>query len=88
MPCTNKIDCPLFHEFDGHCCPEPMVCIYEDKPAAMPEHKPAQQMSSNGLAGLALVTAVFSMLFFYGVVRMERHYATQDMVNQEQIARR
>jgi hypothetical protein len=71
MTCTNRTTCPLFHEFDGHCCPEPMVCLYEEHPRPTRLPQPAAaQMTSHRLAGFALLAATLSVLFLYGAVRM------------------
>jgi hypothetical protein len=86
---TDKIRCPHFHEFDGDCCPEPMVCLYE-RPVPRIVVPPAivyENMKSSHMACLALLVATLSFVGLYTAVRMERHYATQDMVNQEIVAR-
>lgn len=79
--CSNRTRCPFWHEFDGHCCPEPLTCLYDEHPrpqrvAITPLMH--EQVASRTLATWAVLCATAAILILYTCVRMERHYAEID----------
>lgn len=83
---TDKLYCPLYHDFDGHCCAEGQECLYQQPVRVIPlepkrvDDELTTQMS---LKLLTVLTIVLGVIGLGAAVWLDHLYKTRDRIDQE-----
>lgn len=83
---TDKLHCPLYHDFDGHCCAEGQECLYQQPVRVIPlEPKRAadELVTQMPLHLLLALTIVCGLIGFGSAVWLDHHYKKRDRIDQE-----
>jgi sorbitol-specific phosphotransferase system component IIBC len=84
---TDKLKCPLYHDFDGACCAENQCCVYSEHQTQHVELR-ATNVADPLLTIIrdmqyAVLGVMVIGLLLFGLPRFEHQQSTNDQSNQE-----